>query len=58
MLNYGAVPYKTDQEIDELIRSYDNQKLSDLRTDAEPGTEWRRLLDAEVSRRGLPEGEQ
>lgn len=47
--------HMTQQEIDLLIRGYSGEKLRELAADArkQPGTEWDRLLSAEMRRRGM-----
>ena len=51
----GLMRDPTDREIDDLVRSYPDRKLAELRGSAPQGTEWRRILDAERRRRGLAE---
>jgi hypothetical protein len=45
----------TDQEIDALVRGYDDDRLRENYAKAaeQPGTEWHRILLAEMYRRGL-----
>ena len=45
----------TQQEIDALVRGYDNDRLQENYTKAagHPGTEWHRILLAEMYRRDL-----
>ena len=52
---YGTLPYLTPAEVDALVLGYSDEKLADVAASAseQPGTEWDRLLSAEMRRRGL-----
>jgi hypothetical protein len=45
----------TDQEIDALVRGYDEDRLREnyVKAAEQPGTEWHRILLAEMYRRDL-----
>ena len=55
MMNDGWMPLPTKQEIDALVRGYDEDMLRENYAKAaeHPGTEWHRILLAEMYRRDL-----
>ena len=55
MRNDGWMEPPTQQEIDALVRGYDDDRLQENYAKAaeHPGTEWHRILLAEMYRRDL-----